>query len=310
MFPFVPGVSLAMANETLLIDSPVFTLPSEKTVKLTTGAPVTVTGVVVTSGGTTTVPGSPRALQPVSTASLSGRALLQRPSDASGTTVTVSGVDLRGGSVTRTATTAASGAWSVTGLLAGSYQVTFGYTGPFTATPRGLIPAAVSPGTVAQDPDQTFDPADPTGTTAIPVVIPAGTTHARFSLFDADVAAGSDIDLYVYNSSGQLVGTSGSGTSAEEVNLSNPPAGNYVVYVHGWGLPAPSSPFKLNTWLLGSADAGNMTVTAPAAAATGQSGTVSISTNGLAPATKYLGSIAYGGIAGMPNPTIVRIDTP
>jgi hypothetical protein len=27
-------------------------------------------------------------------------------------------------------------------------------------------------------------------------------------------------------------------------------------------------------------------------------------------ATKYLGSVAYGGVAGLPNPTIVRVDTP
>lgn len=194
--------------------------------------------------------------------------------------------------------------------VGGSYQVTFGYAGPFTATPRGLIPAVVSPGTVAQDPDQTFDPNDAAGTTAIPVVIPPGTTYARFSLFDADVTAGSDIDLYVYNSSGQLVGNSGSGTSAEEVNLLNPAAGTYIVYVHGWGLPVPSSPFKLNTWLLGSADAGNMTVSAPPAAVLGQQGTVTISTSGLAAGTKYLGSVVYGGATGMPNPTIVRIDTP
>ena len=36
--------------------------------------------------------------------------------------------------------------------VSGSYNVTFGYTGPFTATARGLVPAAVSPGTVADDP--------------------------------------------------------------------------------------------------------------------------------------------------------------
>ncbi len=195
--------------------------------------------------------------------------------------------------------------------VSGSYQVTFGYTGPFTATPRGLVPAVVSPGTVAQDPDQTFNPADPAGTVAIPVVIPAGITHVRFSLFDADVSAGSDMDLYVYNSAGQLVGNSGGGTSAEEVNLRNPAADTYTVYVHGWGLPAGSSSFKLHTWLLGSADAGNMTVTAPSAATTAQTGAISVTFSGLAPATKYLGSIVYGGLAsGMPNPTIVRVDTP
>jgi subtilisin family serine protease len=55
-----------------------------------------------------------------------------------------------------------------------SYDVTFGYTGAFSATARGLTAALVTPGTVAQDPDQTFNPADPTGTVAIPVVIPPG----------------------------------------------------------------------------------------------------------------------------------------
>jgi hypothetical protein len=70
----------------------------------------------------------------------------------------------------------------------------------------------------------------------IPVAIPAGTTYARFSLFDADVNAGSDIDLCVANSAGTIVGASGSGTSAEEVNLVNPAAGTYTVVVQGWGV--------------------------------------------------------------------------
>jgi hypothetical protein len=142
----------------------------------------------------------------------------------------------------------------------------------------------------------------------IPVAIPAGTTYARFSLFDADVSPGADIDLCVANSAGAIVGSSGSGTSAEEVNLLNPAADNYTVVVQGWGV-AGTSPFALHTWLLGTADAGNMTVTAPASAVQG-AGTISLGFSGLAPATKYLGSVAYTGIAGLPNPTIVRVDTP
>ena len=193
---------------------------------------------------------------------------------------------------------------------AGSYNVTFGYSGAFTAIPRGLIPAGVTAGTVTQDPDQNFVAGDPTGTVAIPVVIPVGTTHARFSLFDADVAAGADIDLYVYDGAGNLVAASGSGSSAEEGNLLNPAAGTYTVYVHGWGLPAGSSPFKLHTWVLGSAGAGNMTVTAPVAASIGQVGAINITTSGLAAGTKYLGSVVYGGVAGLPSPTIVRVNTP
>jgi hypothetical protein len=71
-----------------------------------------------------------------------------------------------------------------------------------------------------------------------------------------------------------------------------------------------SSPFKLHTWLLGSTAAGNMTVTAPASATTAATGTISLSFSGLDAGTKYLGSVAYDGATGMPNPTIVRVDAP
>ena len=132
-----------------------------------------------------------------------------------------------------------------------SYNVTFGYTGAFTATARGLVPATITAGTVSDDPtDSTCSLTSPNAQ-LIPVNVPAGTTYARFSLFDADVNAGSDIDLCVFNSDGTLVGSSGSGTSAEEVNLLNPAAGTYTVVVQGWGVVG-STPFTLNTWLLGS----------------------------------------------------------
>lgn len=194
-----------------------------------------------------------------------------------------------------------------------SYPVTFGYTGPFTATARGMVAAVTTPGTVADDPtDSTCSLVSPNAQ-LIPVVIPLGTTYARFALFDADVNPGSDIDMCVFNSVGTLVGTSGSGTSAEQVNLGNGAldiGGQTVtVVVQGWGVVG-TSPFKLHTWLLRSASAGNMTVTAPAAATTGATGTIGLSFSGLTAGTKYLGSVAYGGAAGMPNPTIVRVDTP
>jgi hypothetical protein len=190
--------------------------------------------------------------------------------------------------------------------VSGSYDVTFGYDGSFTATPRGLVPAAITSGTVAQDPDQTFDPADSSGTVAISVVVTGTQTYARFALYNADVAAGSDIDMYVYRGT-TLVGSSTNSGSDEQVSLVNPPAATYTVYLHGWGLPSGTSAFKLHTWQLGTADAGNMTVTAPATATTGASGTVSLATSGLTAGTKYLGSVAYGGIPGMPNPTIVSV---
>jgi hypothetical protein len=193
--------------------------------------------------------------------------------------------------------------------VSGSYSVTFGYDGPFTATPRGLVPAVVTPGTVADDPtDGACDLTSPNAQ-LITVAVPAGITYARFSLFDADVNAGTDIDLCVFNSSGTLVGSSGSGTSAEQVSLLSPAAGDYTVVVQGWGVVG-TSPFKLHTWLHDASDAFNMVVTAPASAVIGATGAINLTFSGLAPGTKYLGSIVYGGAAGMPSPTIVRVDTP
>jgi subtilisin family serine protease len=184
-----------------------------------------------------------------------------------------------------------------------SYSVVFGYDGPFSATARGLVPAVTTADSVADDPtDSTCSLSSPNAK-LYPVVIPAGTTYARFSLFDADVTPGADIDLCVFR------GTTLVGRSAEEVNLLSPTADTYTVVVQGWGVVG-SSPFKLHTWLLGSADAGNMTVTAPAAAVTGTTGTIGLSFSGLAAGTRYLGSVAYAGAVGMPNPTIVRVDTP
>jgi subtilisin family serine protease len=177
-----------------------------------------------------------------------------------------------------------------------TYNVTFGYDGPFTATPRGLIAATTATGSVATN-----------GTVDFSIVIPAGTTYARFSLFDSEVNQAADLDMEVYLG-GTLVGSSGSATSAEEVNLVNPAAGTYTVRVVGYAVPSGAASFKLFSWPLGSTAAGNMTVTAPSTAVTGTTGTISISTSGLAAGTKYLGSVAYGGATGMPNPTIIRID--
>jgi hypothetical protein len=204
-------------------------------------------------------------------------------------------------------------ALSVTAAVSGnggpiSYPVKFGYAGPFSATARGLVPAATQAGTITDDPTDTFSPAGP-GVVAIPVTIPAGTTHARFSLFDANVSPASDIDLVVYKGTTALA-SSGGCTSNEEVNLLNPTAGSdYIVYVHGFNVPGTAN-FTLFSWLVGSTAAGNMTVTAPATAAIGATGSIDLTFTGLSPATRYMGTVAYSGTTSLPNPTVVRVDTP
>ncbi len=107
-----------------------------------------------------------------------------------------------------------------------------------------------------------------------------------------------------------LVGASGGGTSAEEVNLLNPAAGTYTVVVQGWGVAGSVAVHAPHAGCSARADAGNMTVTAPATATLGATGAINLTFSGLAAGTKYLGSVAYSGAAGMPNPTIVRVDTP
>ena len=103
-----------------------------------------------------------------------------------------------GGSACAARSSSARWPWRHRRRSAGSYNVTFGYNGPFTATPRGLVPAAVTPGTVADDPTDGACSLTSPNAQLIPVAVPAGTTYARFSLFDADVNPGADIDMCVF----------------------------------------------------------------------------------------------------------------
>jgi hypothetical protein len=184
-----------------------------------------------------------------------------------------------------------------------SYNVTFGYTGPFTATARGLVAAQtftdqVSTGKYQNAPDCQV------------VTVPDGTTYARFSLFNSTTTAGSDLDLEVYDGTGKMVGSSGGPTADEEVNLLNPAADTYYACVYGFATANPSD-FTQFAWVLDGAAAGNMTVSAPASATLGSTGTISLGFTGpFTSGVKYLGSVAYDGVAGMPDPTIVRYDAP
>ena len=198
-----------------------------------------------------------------------------------------------------------------------NYNVQFGYTGTFNALARGLVPATTFVDTVADDPTDNFNTATPDanqGIKVFDVAVPAGSTHARFSLFDNFTDGADDLDLYVYrvnaDATKTFVGVSGSGTSAEEVNLVNPTAATYKVYVHAFATEGPDANFTLFTWVLGSTSAGNMTVSAPASATTGVTASIGLTFSGLAPATKYLGLVAYDDGAVSLGRTIVRVDTP
>jgi hypothetical protein len=191
-----------------------------------------------------------------------------------------------------------------------SYDVTFGYDGDFTASAQGLVAADMQAASVVDDPANDINTALSTGVgiTIHAVGIAAGSEYARFSLFDDYTDGEDDLDLYVFDDTGAFVAGSGTGTSAEEVNIVGPTAPYYLVVVHGWQTDGPDANYTLFGWGFGP-DVGNMTVTGPAAATLGATETVTVDWSGLVAGTKYLGAVVYNdGVADFEQ-TIIRIDT-
>jgi hypothetical protein len=147
------------------------------------------------------------------------------------------------------------------------------------------------------------------GVTWHDIEIPADSLYARFSLFDDFTDGQDDLDLYVfYGASYAYVGGSGSGTSAEQVDLAYPPAGTYHIAVHGWGTDGPDANYTLFSWGVG-ADAGNMAITAPGSAVLGATETLTVDWVGLDPAKKYLGAVTHAKDGAIIAITLLNIDT-
>lgn len=213
--------------------------------------------------------------------------------------------------VVRAVGIAAPGTVAGTGVSGtATFSATPGFSGQLSFTARGLQAAATAAGSVADDPTNTFVVGGP-GVTAHTVVVPAGTTYSRFSLFDTNVDGAHDLDMYVYKGL-TLVGSSGSGTAQEEVNLKDPVAGEYTVYVHGWQTAGGGTAnYTLFSWSLGASGTGtNLTLPAPRAVTVGVPTEITIGWNGLAATTKYLGILDYKQGADTVGSTILRVDAP
>lgn len=189
------------------------------------------------------------------------------------------------------------------------FEVTFGFSGAYTAAPHGLEPALMTEGNVPDDPGDSFAPFGP-GTTLHMINVPAGSAYARFSLFDAYTDGNDDLDLYVYYPSGSYAGGSGSGTSAEQVDVPSPPAGDYYVFVHGWGTDGPEANYTLFSWSVpAAASSSNMTLTAPTTVGLGDTATITVDWYGLDAGTKYLGAVSHTCPLGTVVLTLVGIAT-
>lgn len=172
-----------------------------------------------------------------------------------------------------TAVSGASGSQSV--------AVRTGFGGTLTAAVNGLVPADVRTvhATLGTNGQATVE-------------VPAGTKVVRFATYDADYAGGTDIDFTV-QLNGEQVGVSAGGTAEEAVTLTDPAPGTYTVDLDLFA-GAPELDLKLNAFVVGSADAGNLAVTpASQTATTGGSASVDLAWSGLA-ATRHLGIVSYG----------------
>src|SRR5262245_9846297 len=188
-----------------------------------------------------------------------------------------------------------------------TYDVKTGYTGTLNFAARGLVPATTFPETVAQDPDQTFDPNDPTGTIHQDIVVPPGVKLFRVGIDEGFITpSGTDLDVYVYRG-GTRVGQAADGDSNEMATFIDPPAGTYTVYVHGFNTNGPSADLTLFSWQLTSASAGNMNVPGPVGTTTGGTLPVNLSFTGLASGTWYLGQTVYNDGTSDIGTTIVNV---
>jgi hypothetical protein len=166
------------------------------------------------------------------------------------------------------------------------YDVAFGYNGNFNATMDGLDEGQATPGAVADgDADLHFG-----------LIVPAGTTLARFSLFDDEIGAQNDLDLQVFGPASAgfpFVCSSGTGTSEEQCDLSNPAPGEYAAFVIDFASDAGPTPYTLWVFNLDGTDFGNATITVPVSATSGTTGNVSIDWSGLTPGARHLGIVSY-----------------
>ncbi len=191
------------------------------------------------------------------------------------------------------------------------FPVGFGYTGDYTAAAHGPSPEVLLTGTVGQDPDQTFDPADPAGTTAVPITT-SGSAFVRIALGPDGLTvpnADVDIDLYLYNSAGELVASSGAGGTNELIEVTLPPDDTWTLFVHGWQTAGGAVEFNISTWdVPATPSTGALTIdSAPTSAVVDTTGVISASWTGL-DSGAYLGAVSHADGAGLLGLTLVEID--
>jgi hypothetical protein len=188
-----------------------------------------------------------------------------------------------------------------------SFNVSFGYTGSYSAAAHGLEPATVTSDNVVQDPDQNFDPTD--GFSNQHQFSLAGAAYFRVAMPPEATEADADLDIFVYDPTGTLVASSTSGGTDELVEILLPMDGTWSVFVHGWSTPGGDSDYDMYSWAISATPGGNMIVdSAPTSASIGTTETIDVSWTGATASEWHLGAVSHTGDVGLMGLTLVDVD--
>ena len=188
-----------------------------------------------------------------------------------------------------------------------SFDVSFGYTGDYTAAAHGLVAADVIQDSVAQDPDQSFDPTD--GFSNQYTFNLSGAAYFRVAIPPEATEAGADLDVFVFDPNGNFVAASTNAGTDEQIDITAPMDGAWTVFVHGWLVVTEPEPFDMYVWTVPMASGGSLTIdSAPTAATVGATEPINISWSGAAAGEWYLGAVSHSNASGLMGLTLVNVD--
>lgn len=210
---------------------------------------------------------------------------------------------------------------------AAQFDLTFGYTGEYTAQAHGINSAQpFGLITLPDDPDDAFAFGlnDPNQFATVITDIAPGTALRRFSLYNEYTSGNDDLDLYLYYCPDllcTLVESSTNVGSDESVEAFLPvpsiPGGPfgatnpYILFIHAFDTEAADSTLVYYDAQFGvNNDVGNLTVTAPGAAQANTTVPVTIEWAGLPEGLfqKQLGAVSHSDAGGIQNLTILDIE--
>jgi len=190
-----------------------------------------------------------------------------------------------------------------------SFDVSFGYTGDYTAAAHGLVPETLFSGAILQDEDTVYPSADD-GDGGVHWY-PFSLTGSAFMRIELVIPGDDDIDLFLHagDETGPIIAASTSGGTDELIEILLPADGMYTLAVHGWSVPNEPLPYDVSMWSVPLASGGSLTLdSAPASATVGASGTIDVSWSGLIAGTGYLGAVSHSDDTGLMGLTLVSVE--